>query len=332
MMEKRKKNITLHRPVLVALLLASFALGVFIDRGFMVVSGGPAEDTEGRSVSGLAAANRSMSALESSVSAAVKQKLADHEANALSIYFYDFRNNTDFGIGEELKFFPHSLLKLPVMLVYFKQAGTNPDLLQKKLVYKGPRQGEEPPLIKPVRTLKPGADYTVQDLIYRMLVYGDDEAFLLLNSELPEGALDHLYADLSLEYDPASDDDPMSLKDYAAFFRALYNGTYLNKRMTSRALNYLSQSSFRNGMVAGIPPNIRIASRFGAHIAPAGEKNEPKDLVQLHEVGIIYYPDRPFLLGVSIEGTDLSRLERTVRDLSRSVYHEVEHQQKERNP
>jgi len=332
MTEHSKKNVTIHRPVLVALLLGAFALGVFIDRGLLIVTGGQPEEAENRPGSTLLQTKKNLSALQTSVNTMVKQKLTESEASAISLYYYDFRSNADFGIGEEVKFFPHSLLKLPVMLVYFKKAESDPDLLQKMLAYTGPRHDQPTPLIKPLKALKTGTSYSIQDLIYRMLVYGDDDAYSLLSSALPEDALDRLYADLSLEYEPASDDDPMSLKDYASFYRVLFNEAYLDKRMSSKALTYLSQSSFRNGMVAGIPPNVRIASRFGISTLPVDAGNAPKELIQLHEIGVIYYPNHPFLLGVSIRGNDLAKMERAVRDIGNLVYREVDLQQKERLP
>lgn|SRR5574341_174949 len=312
---KKTKIVSLHRPFLWALVLGAFALGVFVDRGLMLVTGGQQEEPEGRTTA----------ALEASVNKHVERTLAAGDASALSLYFQDLGTGHWFGIREDEDFPPQGLLKLPVMMVCFKQAEADPSILRKKLSYSGPVALRPQPLFKPVKVLDPGASYTVQDLIYRTLVYGDDEALRLLAASLPEGALDKLYEALSLPYDPDSDDEPFSLRDYAAFFRALYHGSYLNKQMTEKALNYLSRSSFRTGMVAGIPPNVKIAGRFSVQSLPA---DEGKSKVLLREIGIVYAAGRPYLIGVTAGGEDLKKLSRAVRDISSFVYKEVEQQGK----
>jgi hypothetical protein len=312
---KTRKVVSLHRPFLWALLLGAFALGVFVDRGLMLVTGGPQEEPEGRA---------GPAQLQNAVQKHVERTLAAGDAS-VSLYFQDLRTGNWFGIREDEDFPPQDLLKLPVMMVCLKQAETDPAVLKKKLTYAGPAALRPQPLFRPAKVLEPGASYTVQDLIYRMLVYGDDEALRLLAASLPEGALDRLYEALSLPYDPDRDDEPFSLRDYAAFFRALYHGSYLNKQMTEKALNYLSRSSFRTGMVAGIPPNVKIAGRFSVQSLPA---DEGKSTVLLREIGIVYAAGRPYLIGVTAGGEDLKKLSRVVRDISSFIYKEVEQQGK----
>ncbi len=323
--QKKRKSVMIQRSFLWGLLLAAFALGIFVDRGFMLITGSPPEEPEVRpGMSAGQQAGRERDTVRSAVTKYVERMLASKEASAVSLYFLDLKTGNGFGIREDEEFSPQVLLKLPVMMAYFKQAETDPGTLRKKLAYAGPAGSPAPPLVMPLKTLEPGASYTIQDLIYRMLVYGDDEALRLLSASLPEGSLDRLYQALSLPYDPGSDDEPFSLKDYAVFFRALYNGSYLNKQMTSKALNYLSQSSFRNGLVAGIPPNVRIASRFSVQPLPDNE-GAGRNALLLREIGIVYAAGHPFLLGVTAQGEDLKKLSRVVRDISSFVYNkEVE--------
>lgn len=330
---KKKKTVAIHRSFLAVLVLASFALGVFVDRSLVLLGGPHAEDQDARTAPGRSApAGRELNALRNAVNALVERTLQGQEAAAVSVYFLDLKNDGWFGIREDEEFSPQGLLKLPVMMVYFKLAETDPGVLRRKLAYAGPAERSVPHLINPLKTLEPGKSYTMQDLIYRTLVYGDDEAFRILTASLPEGSLDRLYQGLSLDYDPESDDDPFSLKDYALFFRALYSGSYLNKQMSAKALSYLSQSSFRNGMVAGIPPNVRIASRFGVHALPADDEDGRGGVIQLREIGLVYYPNHPFLLGVTARGGDLRKLARVIRDISRFVYREVELMPREKAP
>src|SRR5574341_2307669 len=110
---KKTKIVSLHRPFLWALVLGAFALGVFVDRGLMLVTGGQQEEPEGRTTA----------ALEASVNKHVERTLAAGDASALSLYFQDLGTGHWFGIREDEDFPPQGLLKLPVMMVCFKQAG-----------------------------------------------------------------------------------------------------------------------------------------------------------------------------------------------------------------
>jgi hypothetical protein len=79
-------------------------------------------------------------------------------------------------------------------------------------------------------------------------------------------------------------------------------------------------------MASGIPANIDIASKFGKRLVTVVENGEERELYQLHEYGIIYHPHRPFLLGIMVRGDDESALIKTIRDITRLVYDELDQQ------
>jgi beta-lactamase class A len=55
------------------------------------------------------------------------------EVRQVSVYFRDLNNGPWFGINENEKFSPASLIKVPVMIAYFKLAETNPEILDKQI-------------------------------------------------------------------------------------------------------------------------------------------------------------------------------------------------------
>jgi beta-lactamase class A len=335
--QKKKKSVSIHRSFLIVLILAAFALGIFVDRGFMLVTGSqPEERTErlaapGGETIGQLRTGKELASFRSQVNDLVARALASKEVSSVSVYFLDLKSGNRFGINEDEKFAPHNLLKLPLMIAYFKRAETDPEVLRAKLVYAGGSARGAEHRIKTPRPLEPGKTYSVGDLIYRMVVFGDDDALALLSANLPASSLDRIYSDLGLDVDPADEEDSMTLSSYASFYRVLYNASYLNRRMSDKALSYLSKSTFRDGIVAGVPPNVTVASRFGELTFPVDEGERKRDQTQLHEIGIVLYPNRPYLLGVMVRGDDFTKLTRTMRDISRFVYREVE-QQKERTP
>ncbi len=60
--------------------------------------------------------------------------------------------------------------------------------------------------------------------------------------------------------------------------------------------------------------------------APRSPDGEEEEVYQLHEFGIIYHPNRPFLVGIMVRGDDFNKLMKVIRDITRIVYEEVDQQ------
>lgn len=92
--------------------------------------------------------------------------------------------------------------------------------------------------------------------------------------------------------------------------------------MSEKALKYLAQSDFKAGLVAGVALNIPVAHKFGEYILLHGNS----EIKQLHDCGIIYYPQSPYLLCIMSCANSFEFLDETIRDISRAVFEEVDHQ------
>ncbi len=340
---EENKKIRISRSLLVTLLGGAFALGIFIGAGMGVFTplqagkGEPFSESREGEFKYLRASveakgpdarrtYRELKPFRYKVNSLIDEKLKKGEATAISFYFRDLVNGNRFGIRENDKFSPKSLLKLPLMMAYFKWAEANPMVLRKTLTCTGAENQAEQRLTKPVEELQPGKHYTVNDLIFRMIAYDDTAAYSLLYANLPAGKLDKIFKDLNVEYDPHKEEDSLSLSAFAAFYRVLFNASYLSEEMSEKALRYLARSTFRDGMASGIPQNIEIASKHGERtiMDPAG--GEEQEIYQLHEFGIVYHANRPFLIGVLARGEDFGDLKKVIRDITRLVYEEVDQQ------
>jgi beta-lactamase class A len=345
MMERDKEKIvSIKRPFLLTLVAASFALGVFVGAGMGVVSSptvgrGEAvpEQTDATfrfirasvesNSTGKFRTTKELKPFKYKVNAFIEKTLKSGDTATVSVYFRDLNNGNWFGIREHDKFAPKSLLKVPLMIAYFKWAESNPLVLRKTLTMTVNGQEVVPIQNDHVIKLESGKAYTVNDLVFRMIAHDDADAYALLYANLPPNRLEKIFNDLYVEYDPNKREDSISLNAFAAFFRVLYNASFLNEDMSEKALRYLSKSSFRSGMVAGIPPNVDIASKHGERIfTEFTAEGDSKELYQIHEFGIIYHPNRPFLLGIMVQGGDVGKLTNIVRDITRLVYEEVDMQ------
>jgi beta-lactamase class A len=262
-----------------------------------------------------------LSDFKSDLEAKVSTLSKDRGLSAVSIYFRDLNNGPWYGINETEAFTPASLLKMPLMIALFKQAEHDPDLLSRTVVF-------SPDLVKnsslatqtvePAERLEDGVTYTIEELIDRMIVYSDNEAMFILLSEIDAKTYDKVYSDLGLRLPSVSvSENYMTVKDYASFFRILYNASYLSKDMSEKALKLLSNTAFTGGIVDGVPSNITVSHKFGERIY--GEKNES----QLHDCGIIYHPKIPYLLCVMTRGDGIDEQSGVIAEISGFVYQEV---------
>jgi len=149
-------------------------------------------------------------------------------ASHISVYFRDLNNGPWFGLNEDEYFTPASLLKVPLMIAYFKKAEDNPEVLSKTFTYT-PREDEIEQNYKPSMTLEEGKEYTVEDLITRMIAYSDNRAMGLLVDNIEGEVLDDVYQILGISFEDSLDltGNIISVKEYASFFRVLFNNTLL---------------------------------------------------------------------------------------------------------
>jgi beta-lactamase class A len=242
-------------------------------------------------------------------------------ASSVSVYFRELNDGIWFSIGDTERFVPASLRKVPLMVALLKQAERDKrsNLLERKVKFDLSRDYNAGQNIKPSQTMVPGREYAVGDLIYRMIVYSDNNAFTQLTRVVDSRELDNVYALLRMQNPRAlKDDDFLSVQTYASFFRMLYNATYLGKEASAWALDVLAKSEFRAGLVAGVPPAVAVSHKFGEHSdAKAGT-------VQLHDCGIVYYPQHPYLLCVMSKGPNFESLDDVIVEVSRRIFAEVD--------
>jgi len=340
---KKVSNITISRSILWVLIAGTFALGVFVGRGAWLFSAGLSDKTTDDyrqsvedfayirlSISEGSAETRKIRELQPfryKVDALVQKKIDNDDASSVSVYFRDLNNGNWFGIREDEKFSPERQLKLPILIAYFKWSEDNPLVLRKKILFRGIGVPLAPRYLRSPKPLDAGSEYAVNDLLFRMTAYGDNDAYALLLANLPPAHLHKVAKDLYVNYDPEVTSDSLTLSAYASYFRVLFNASYLSEEMSEKALRYLARTAFRNGMASGIPPDINIASKAGERVIKiVDSEGIPAEVLQLHEFGIIYHPERPFLLGVTARGNDFPDLARVIRDITRLVYAEVDSQ------
>jgi beta-lactamase class A len=261
---------------------------------------------------------QSITNLNNDVNEYIAEAQMQQKASFISVYFRDLNNGPWLGINEHENYSPASLLKVPVMVAVLKKAETEPQLLNRVILFKGNPDLGVNPNIKDGDGLIKGKSYKVDDLLYKMIAYSDNDAMQLLLDLVSVKMFATVLADLGMNIaNKSAADDFISVKDYSSFFRVLYNGTYLNRDMSEKALSLLSKSTFKNGLCAGVPQGTLVAHKFGERAY------EEQGIRQLHDCGIVYVGNKPYLLCVMTRGKEFAVLESVIADISRIVYNDV---------
>lgn len=271
--------------------------------------------------------NRELAPFKDRVALEVRNRLAAGQAAAVGVYFRELNDGIWFEVGDTERFVPASLRKLPMMIAVLKMAERpgGQGLLHRQVRADLTRDYNQDQGVRPSATLEPGRAYPVRELVERMIVLSDNNAFTLLSRVVDPAELDRVYALLRVQ-NPRSqaDDQFLSVETYASFFRILFNATYLSKDASAWALDLLARAEFHAGLVAGVPPGVPVAHKFGEKSdAASGE-------VQLHDCGVVYFPNNPYLLCVMSRGRDLDALADLIAGVSRLVWAEVARQQADR--
>lgn len=251
-----------------------------------------------------------------------EKNLADH----VSVYFRELNEGLSFSIDANEKFAPASLVKIPLLIAYLKWAEAEPLLLKSRLRFNLEDQTARQH-IEPAYRLEPGKSYLIEDLLYRMIVYSDNNAFFLLYANVKPAIFRKVYTDLGLEVPKVRGPyDYVSVSEYASFFRILFNASYLNRESSQKALYYMSDTAFKRGLVGGVPHAVAVAHKFGEMTLGASQ-----EIKQLHDCGIVYYPGNPYLLCIMSRGESFEHLDSTIQQVSHLVFEEVDRQHGSRN-
>lgn len=235
-----------------------------------------------------------------------------------SVYFRDLTSGRWMGVNETETYAPASLLKVPIMMAYFKESKDDSAVLSRTHYYVENDEADDL-ITRPL--LESRRNHSVGDLIRAMIIQSDNTAMQILQSNADQSLLEETYGALGIS-DPSGSTEiyKLSAKQYALFFRVLYNGTFLDREMSNRALELLAESEFDLGLRAGTPENIKVANKYGVRgfTEPDGSHG-----VELSDCGIVYDPSSPFLLCVMAHGGNAYVLADFIKNIAETVYRSV---------
>lgn len=264
-----------------------------------------------------------IASIKHDISLAVAEEKKKSHIDEISLYYRDLNNGPWFGIDEDMPFSPASLLKVPVAMAIYDKAMKDPSFLSQEVLFglhsEVPDMGygeNLPSIYLPPDIMPENTKYTLNDLTFRALAYSDNSAYFTILKAVDYEKLESIHTELGLVYpNDTTKDDYVSVRAYSSLFRVLYNASYLDREYSEKLLEILSSSTFTQGLVNELPAGTVVAHKFGIRGNDAASNQ-----MQLHDCGIIYHPDSPYLLCIMTRGPELEPLADSISGLSKKIY------------
>lgn len=255
--------------------------------------------------------SRLLAPLKQRVQQCIDEAKAAQKATDISVYFRRLNDGAWFAINPHQTFNPASLIKVAFLVTFLKEAEVSPGLLDRKVHFDKHNPASRQNIAE--MRLRENQDYSIRLLLDYMIRFSDNDATELLQSRLNHSIFSQVFTDLDIPAPDFTKEYFITPTDMGKFFRVLYNGTYLTKAGSEFALQLLTTSTFKDGIITGASdPGIVVAHKFGERIIG--------NSAQLHEFGIVYTGNQPYLIGIMTNGSNLQSLSGVLQTISRACH------------
>jgi beta-lactamase class A len=206
------------------------------------------------------------------------------------LYIEYLNTGASISIGAEERFWPASLVKVPVAMAAWRAVEDGLWTADQKLVL----QDADRHSVAPVLGGRASGDtVALADALDALLVASDNVAYNLLVRSLPPGALNDLLRALGLE-DLFDASGRLAPREYSRIFRALYTSSYLTPDHSQDILARLDRTDFNYFLRGAVPTSVQFPHKWGYH---------PEERTH-SDAGIVYLHNRPYLVVVMAQAAD----------------------------
>lgn len=253
----------------------------------------------------------SFSSLKSTIEQYIQLAKSNNQVQDVSVYFRKLNHGSWFCINQQATFNPASMSKIIFLITYLKEAEANPGILNKKIFFEKHFSAIYTQNIKDFE-LKEQTSYSIKDLLSYMIKYSDNDATELIIQNLNRTIYLNIFSDLKITTPPEFGEYFINTIDYSKFFRALYNGSYIREDLSEFGLQLLTESSFNEGLRKGVDPSVEISHKFGERVID--------NIAQVHEFGIVFAGNEPYLIGIMTKGKSIKELSTVISEISKITY------------
>ncbi len=207
------------------------------------------------------------------------QSLTKDLRGKYGVYVYQLETKNQYGVYQKEKFPAASLMKLPVMLLFYQEVekgNLEPETRyalkeSDKVLGAGILQGKTA-----------GSIYTYRQLIEYMGQYSDNTAFKVMRRILGDDKIQETIDDLDMT-ETSLEDFETTPEDIGLFFQKLYQGKIINSNDRSEFLDFLTKTAYEDWLPAGVPKKIKVVHKIGQDIGTFSD-------------GGIVFADKPYVI------------------------------------
>lgn len=214
--------------------------------------------------------------------------------DSVSIYIEDLNTGSNISINQDKYIWPASLTKLPLALAVVKKIEDGQWKLSNELVLmKGDIDSNSGDVNNLLSKYPLGTTFTIEKLLQELLTNSDNTAYFILKRNMHQDELYKVVEDLGLDK-LFSDNGRLSAKEYSRLFRSLYTANFLSRENSQMILEMLDASIFNDFITYGLFDLVKFPHKYG----------ENDQLRAYSDSGIVYVPNRPYIISVMIQGDE----------------------------
>lgn len=226
--------------------------------------------------------------------------------NAITLYFEFLPTGANISVNQDLYAYPASLLKVPTAIAVMRKIEKGEWRFDNRLVLF--EQDVDPDFGNRYKSAI-GTTFTIDELLSAILVESDNTANRMLVRNLSIEEIAEAFDALGLN-ELLDTNRKMSAKEYSRIFRTLYYSSFLTPDHSEKLLALLSESQFDGYLTAGLPAGTMFAHKIGED-----------DLSGTYlDSGIVYVPERPYLLTIAVSGKSEAEAHEIMKEVSRMTY------------
>jgi beta-lactamase class A len=253
----------------------------------------------------------------------LRQKLRgyiEEKPEKIGVFFEYLATGVSVGVNDRQTFFRASLVKVPGIMSAYKLIEEEKLTKNEELVI------EDYHLDSDYGSLwqrGAGAVISVGDAISYSIKESDNTAYEVLNERVndllladvgEEQNIDDVYDYLDIPRDSEGLTQEVTPRNYSSILRSLFFSAYLSYHDSNELLDLMTQSTYKKGIAGPLEGKVKVAHKFGIH-------NVEPDNYEVHsDCGIVYLPQRPYILCIMIDSGEEVVTSQYMQEISKIIY------------
>lgn len=222
-----------------------------------------------------------------------------------SVYVEFLNTGANINVNAHERFWPASLTKLPIAIAAMREVDRGAWRRDQILTLE---EADRTTVSSELGQAPAGTRFTLEQVLSALLRGSDNTAYQLLLRTLPAGSLEAMVDAVGLE-ELFDTDGRITAREYARLLRTLYTSSYLQQSSSQYLLELMNASGFPFFLRGAVPDSVPFPHKWGSY---------PDDHTSL-DAGIVYVPDRPFMIVVMIQGRGVAGEREAVQALMQRI-------------